>query len=158
MRVQLIKRQGKPGLLRCVRADGSETMAPMVVGPEHDLAHLAVETTLGLSKAFYGLVRDGMRIQDFDVAGAAKRLDLPDEAGAVEFIVSLLQMERRQGNTYDDFHAELERAVAGARRPPGVIPSLSDTQLNEIRRLLDDLMARWIATPPGGTLEVEFTV
>ncbi|MBK7404918.1 MAG: hypothetical protein IPJ41_09865 [Phycisphaerales bacterium] len=80
MRIRIIKRTGRPALLSCHRDDGTSTIAEIAPGPSHDLAHYAVETTLNLRRAFFGLVAGGMNLQDFDVPGAVKRLALHDAA------------------------------------------------------------------------------
>ena len=75
--IRFIKRGSKLPLLQCVRENGSETIAEIVVGPEHDLAHFAIETMLGFKSAFYGMVATGFDIQDFNIQSATRRIDFP---------------------------------------------------------------------------------
>jgi len=156
--IYITKRKApKPPLLRCVRDDGSETMAPVTVGVGHDLTHYAVETVLGLERGFYGLLGAGWSIDSFDTPGAAKERDIPAEASMVEFIVGLLQMEQVSGEPYEDFNAELARTVAGAKRPVRApVPEISDAQIEAIRAKRDELMSRWLGLAPGETLELTF--
>ncbi|HZW09285.1 MAG TPA: hypothetical protein VFF69_05215 [Phycisphaerales bacterium] len=155
MSVQFIKRAGKPALLRCVRADGSATMAEIAPGPAHDLIHFAVETTLACRRGFYSLLAEGWSIEGFNVAGAAQKLAIPEEAIAVEFIVGLLQMELLSGVPAADFRAELERALAGAKSTAQP-PPMTAGQLATIRERIAELLGRWRALPPGSTMVLSF--
>lgn len=154
--VRLCKRPGKLPLLVCTREDGSSTVSEMTVGPEHDLAHYAVETVLGLRRGFYGLVAGGMNIEDFNVPGAAQRLKLPDEAIYTEYIVGLLQVEWRSDAPYSDFNAELRGAVAAGRNPLPPPPQIDEAQLGEIRQRLDELVMQWSLLPADGSIELSF--
>lgn len=156
LKLRFTRREGKRPLLVATRADGSRTMAEIAVGVEHDLTHYVVETTLRLHRAFYGLLAEGMEVADFDVAGATRKIDLPLEAVQAEFIVGLLQIERRNGEPCADFNAELRRALAAGRRPVEPPAPISAEQLQAIRTGLDALMARWNALAPGGSLELMF--
>ncbi|MCG8407282.1 MAG: hypothetical protein MI923_18955 [Phycisphaerales bacterium] len=152
--IRLTKRPDKRPLLTCVRRDGSTTMAEIAPGPVHDLIHYAVETTLGFKQGFYGLVAGGMDIQDFDVPGADRKFDIPDEANYTEFIVALLQVEFLDGKPLTDFNAELQRSIQNARKPFSLPPPLTDEQLATIREKSADLIRQWSTLPPDGTLEL----
>lgn len=155
--IRLTKRRGKPPLLICRRADGTETIAVITVGPIHDLIHYAVESTLGFDDAFFGLVARGWDISDFDVPAAAQRLRLPPRAALTEFIVGLFQVELVNGECFDDFQSELERAVAGARRPLEVeIPEISIDQARRVRERVAGLIERWRRTGADESLELPF--
>ena len=98
MLIQLTRRADDDGaVLRCARDDGSESWQRQrgTQGrffPLHDLAHYAVETTLGARQGFYGLVAAGWEIDD--TTGKGARGPLPDEALAIENLVGLLDRER----------------------------------------------------------------
>lgn len=158
LNIRLTKRLNKLPLLICTRPDGSQTISEITVGPQHDLAHYAVETTLGHRRAFYGLVAEGMNIEDFSVAGAARKLDLPLEAVHTEFIVGLLQIELTTGRPFADFNAELSKALAGARKPVAAPPPIGEAQLSTIRATLTSLWRQWLALPPNGSMELEFEI
>lgn len=56
--------------LTCTRSDGSVTWQRQtgqqgLVFPAHDLTHLAVETTMGYARGFYGLIAADWEIADF---------------------------------------------------------------------------------------------
>src|SRR5688572_25791237 len=67
--IQITKRTDGGAVLKCIRADGSEVWqkqqgAQAAFFPLHDLTHFAVESTLGIRGAFYGLIADGWSIDD----------------------------------------------------------------------------------------------
>src|SRR3954454_18258245 len=77
--------------LSCTRADGTTTWQRQQGGqaaffPRHDLTHYAVETTLGLREAFFGLVASGWDMSDF--GSPWPRGALPPQANVAELIVS----------------------------------------------------------------------
>ena len=60
MQIRLKKGRDGPDSLACVREDGTSTWRRIQRGLAfHDLAHYAVETELGLTEGFYGLVASG---------------------------------------------------------------------------------------------------
>ncbi|MBK8268069.1 MAG: hypothetical protein IPK83_07070 [Planctomycetes bacterium] len=156
--IRLTKRPGKLPLLICTRPDGSQTIAEITVGPQHDLAHYAVETTLGYSRAFYGLVAGGMNIEEFNVAGAAQKLDLPLEAVHTEFIVGLLQTELLNGQPYADFDLELAKAMSTGRKVVEPLAPLGKERIARIRSTLSSLWEQWRALPSDGSMELEFAI
>lgn len=167
--IQLTHRPGKLPLLICTRADGTQTLAEITVDgpassnpvPEHDITHYAVETTLNLRNSFYSLLARGHDIRDFTVPGAAQALDIPPEASWTEFVVGLLQTERRSGKRSSAamFRAQLNDMLCHARDP---IPKTdrpappTDTQLHAIRATVAELLKRWRALGPNESLTLEF--
>jgi hypothetical protein len=158
--VRIKKNADGSGALTAIRRDGTVTWQRQkhTVGPFfalHDLTHYAVETTLGYTDAFYGLVADGWNLTDFGAPWA--RGPLPAEAGAAELIVGFLDTERASGTrwTADEFNDKTrlyyeQHGVNGACH-------ITDQQLEDIRRCRAELFARWDDVPAGGTLELEFT-
>ena len=74
-------------MLKCIRADGTTTWQKQserhaAFFSLHDLTHFAVETTLGLKRAFFGLIAEGWDIED--TTGKGARGPLPAEAIEVE--------------------------------------------------------------------------
>ncbi len=151
--------------LTCTRRDGSVTWQRQngptaLVMPAHDLAHFAVESTLGFRSGFYGLLTDGWEITDF--ATPWPRGPIPDEALVVELIVGLFDAERRQGEamTAEAFQRQAEQYVAsrlavGKKMPEG-LRWLTDAELERVRARRDDLLAQWTAMPSGSALELAF--
>ena len=160
--LRLKRRAGGGSAFTLRRADGTSAWQRQERHAEffahHDLEHLAVERTLGLRGAFYGLVAAGWDFDDF--LPPYPRGPLPAEALWAETIVGLLDVERAaQGRAPLMSAAELNAHVAlkfeqDARVLPGAV---SEPQLAEIRRQCDDLFERWNAVPTGETLELSFS-
>jgi hypothetical protein len=151
--------------LTCTRADGTTTWQRQqggyaLVFPSHDLTHFAVETELGTTRGFYGLIAEGWEISDF--ASPWRRGPIPTEAIEVELIVGFFQMDRRgPAWTEEAFNAHAEQFVESRRalRPGAPIPSmprLSLEQIERVRAARDALYARWAAVQPGESLELPF--
>jgi hypothetical protein len=157
--LRFTKRIDGSALLRCVRADGSETWQKQqgnhaVFFPLHDLTHYAVEAELGFRHGFYGLIAAGWEIAD--TTGKTARGPLPNEAIEVEYIVSAFAAERAGGvaSTAEDFN-QLAATFANARGMP--LPrQLTDEGLAKVRSRFDELAAKWRSLPPGATLELIF--
>jgi hypothetical protein len=142
-------------VLTCIRPDGSTTwnrLGPHSLPIAHDLIHYAVETTLGVRNAFFGLVASGWDITTFTERGAARRL--PPEAVQVEFLVGQLQMELL-GPQSDEagFLATLAQSCANAGTTSIAI---DPAQLRQIRARVRELLDRWRTLAVGQSLEFEF--
>ena len=148
-------RLGKPDTLACFRDDGTETWEHSRAGVQHDLIHYAVETTLGYTRAFYGLVASGRDIASFGTKNGRKDV-YPDEALWSECIVGLLQWPSVNGGPAvgdGEFHTLLAVACAQEGRPT---PGVSAECLAVIRRLVQTLHSRWGGLTAGETLELAF--
>jgi len=157
--IQLTKRADGGALLRCAREDGSATWQKQqgrqaAFFPLHDLTHYAVETELGFTRGFYGLIAQGWEIDQ--TTGKSTRGPLPEESIIVEHLVGQLDLERASGVTWTA--AELNAHAAEYFRGqdlPAPRP-LDDAALSRVRGRLRDLYARWLALPPGQTIELTF--
>lgn len=145
--------------LACRRADGSLTWqrqegAQGRFFPRHDLTHYAVETSLGMDQAFYGLVASGWELSDF--GHPWPRGPMPAEAIGAELIVGLLDAERAAGTTWsaEEFNAKVAGYHAARGESPGL--ELRDADLDRIRQARAALFAQWDALVPGATLELPF--
>jgi hypothetical protein len=152
------KHKGVP-VLTCTRDDGSvmhsKSRHGEFFGP-HDLLHYAVEATLGLRSAFFGLINQGRSVEDFDRPGAAARL--PDEANHAEHMVNQLMQEERFESPRDaaEFNRLLRASVAAGRKPPSTQPPrLSQDQLTLIRARFAELLARYRKLEDGDRLELQ---
>ena len=159
LRIQLTKRADGSAVLRCERADGTESWQKQegknaAFFPLHDLTHYAVETELGFRAGFYGLVADGWDIAD--TGGKGTRGRLPPETVTVEQIVGSLDAERasRATSSADDFNAQAA-VFAGAGGLPAPRP-LSDEELDRVRARIRELFYEWFALADGKTLELTF--
>jgi hypothetical protein len=158
--IRMKKKTNGDAALSCTRADGSTTWQRQegrlgAFFPLHDLTHYAVETTLGFNRAFYGLVAEGWDLTSFAEPGTKNRL--PEEAGLAELIVGFLDVERATGvaSTADDFNWKIDTYLDAHGLPPTGF-RLTAQALGDIRRLRDELFARWRAVRPGDTLELSF--
>jgi hypothetical protein len=158
LRVQLTKKTDGTVALRCIRRDGSETWEHHKSSTSthfafHDLAHFAVETTLGLHKGFFGLIADGWDIPD--TTGKGSRGKLPVASSSVEYIVGLFDGERRGVMgilAASEFNEQLDVMM-------GVNPDrsrFSDDQLTLTRNRIHELHTQWIGIPAGSALELTF--
>lgn len=157
--IAIKKKTDGSAALSCRRADGSVTWQRQdgLQGrffPLHDLTHYAVETVLGCSHAFYGLVARGWDLGDFGKPWP--RGPLPGEAGGAELIVGFLDAERAGGVRWsaEDFNAKA--AAYGAQHGGGPYPVLEEADLDRIRARRQELFALWRALPAGETLELPF--
>lgn len=156
MNVQMTKRPDGDVVLRCVRRDGSATWQRHEKHAHffsfHDLTHFAVETTLGFSNGFYGLIAAGWDITD--TTGKGARGKLPPEAILVEHVVGLLHSERAGGAaplSADGFNTEIGKMLG-----TGHEFLVTDTQLSKVRNRMQELHRLWAEVPAGATFELTF--
>ena len=162
MRLHFTKDVHKLCVLKCIRSDGSETWRkttlPFML--EHDLVHYAVETTLNFHQAFYGLLRQGYNITDFEAPrhlrpAALLPANLPLEAKQTEMLVSLLQTEIHDSTDIEDFIsiAQLTFQAQGI-----AFPAITKEQIGQVRHKIWQLLNQWNQIPLGETLQLQFSV
>jgi hypothetical protein len=159
LKVQITKRTGGGAILKCVRADGSETWQKQqghqaAFFPLHDLTHFAVESELGIREAFYGLIASGWSIEETGTRGSAAKL--PADALFAENVAGTLDRERASGTrwTAEEFNYALAlHETAHGRAEPR---KLTDDDLARIRKRRAELFAQWAELPAGQTLELQF--
>ncbi len=146
-------------MLRCVRADGSITWQrndDQHAGffPLHDLTHYAVETELGFTQGFFGLIAAGWNIEE--TTGKTARGTLPSEALEVEYLVSAFSAERAGG--VNASAAEFNQLAATFASAKGMPPprQVSDQDLARVRVRFDELAVSWRALVPDSTLKLRF--
>jgi len=163
MLIRFTKSRRGPVLV-CLREGGSITGMRNARHGEffvrHDLMHYAVESTLNLRQAFWGLLagldgREPWSIEAFNKPGAARLL--PHEAVLAEFIVGRLD----QVALFDDkpisaaeLNAHLQAPVSGDAAKP--LAALTQGQIDRIFECFLDLWSRFQSLPEGGTLELPF--
>ena len=154
MTVRFTKGDGKPDSLTCIRDDGTRTWSPVgaTVGPEHDLAHYAVETTLAYRDAFLGMLAAGRDIADFGTKNGIKDV-YPTEAIVAEHLVGLIQLSLRQPLTtvdiIDQFAASLNNAGITA-------PDIEAMDIDRARENYLALIDRWRSLLPGESMDLPF--
>jgi len=158
--IRFKKKRDGTHTLTCVRGDGSVTGQRGDGGffIPHDLTHYAIETTLGLRRAFYGTLASGWEFTDFGTPWP--RGPFPQDAIAdltlAEFLAGDFDAERygRYSVQVSEFNARYLAACDHA----GVEPRsyLTEADLDQVRAAYAELMARWEALPEGQTLELPF--
>ncbi len=157
--IRLARRRDGAVVFELRRADGTTTWQKRE-GPTaeffavHDLTHYAVETELGVRRAFYGLVAEGWALSDFGTPWP--RGPLPTEALPAEVIVGCFDTARA---AHEPLTAEAcNGTVAGYFATAGLPPPapLTEEALGRVRARLSDLVWRWHAVAPGQSLELHF--
>jgi hypothetical protein len=157
--IEFTKRPDARAVLRCLRDDGSVTWQRnddqlALFFPLHDLMHYAVETELGFTQGFFGLLADGWDIAE--TTGKTARGPLPDEAIEVEYLVAAFSAERAGGTevTADEFN-ELAATFARGKGMPSP-RRLTDDDLARVRARFDELAIKWRALAEVDTLQLVF--
>jgi hypothetical protein len=152
------KRGAPSSTLTVKRADGSSTWTKLYPGTEmHDLAHHAVEETLALDHAFYGILAQGYDIDEFEAPKDERHPDLQPknlkpEAIQTEHLVNLLLTELQYGVPIDDFLVQFNSILQQSSLPP--MDRLTTESLAIIRSRLSKLCTCWRATKTGEILEL----
>jgi len=145
--------------LSCERANGTTTWqrqqgAQASFFPRHDLTHYAVETVLGHTKGFYGLVAAGWDLSDFGTPWP--RGPLPKDGNLSEIVVGFFDRERASGQmgSAQEINDELAEFVKENGLP--VPDQLTEDDLSRVRKRRGELFAQWNAVRPGDALELAF--
>jgi hypothetical protein len=157
MKIRLTKEsEGKHGVTAFVRDDGTSTWQKSTdFFARHDLIHYVVETSLGYRKAFLGLVAQGRDLSSFGTQNGLKDIYYQEEIWA-ESIVGLCQWPADSENFSPDdtqLLSVLRQTFEDKDCPP---PPLTESQLSEIRKRVQELHSRWDMLQDGETLELEF--
>ncbi|WP_299683087.1 hypothetical protein [uncultured Dokdonia sp.] len=160
--IQLHKRIHKATILKCIRADKSETWSKLHPNTEyHDLAHIAVEKGLGFTNAFYGLVSQGVNISDFELPEHQKPValtsaNLPKESIITEHLVNLLTIEQFNAEKPINFIKETQKILQENQLP--YPDHLTEQTLNNIRLEYSNLISEWKNIQDGMYLENTFDI
>jgi 2-polyprenyl-6-methoxyphenol hydroxylase-like FAD-dependent oxidoreductase len=145
--------------LSCVRADGTTTWQRQEGGqaaffPRHDLTHYAVETTLGISDGFFGLVASGWDFSDF--GHPWPRGPLPLQGNVTEVIVALFDLERATGEHTSA--EEINRKVAEYCADKGLPEQqpITEEAVARVRHKRSELFSKWESVSPGDSIELPF--
>ena len=157
--IKFTKRRDGSVISRFERADGTATWQRKD-GPQanffaaHDLTHYAIETTLFYRRGFYGLVAEGWDLSDFGTPWP--RGPLPPDAEPAELIAGLLDGERAAGErcSAEEFNEKI--ALYYETHTLMDPPTLTQEELDRIRKFASELRARWAAVFPGDSLELTF--
>ena len=153
-------------LIEAVRSDGSRvsTRLPKKGPVPHDAVHYFVESELGVTGGFWGMVADGCHPEEIqDIAKAAghasaARAQIPDPA-----IVPIVQAER----VVECFEADLwgggadgdtirDMVKSGCEQSLVPVLNINDEAILRIRARLGDFRDRWSALPVGGACSFDW--
>ncbi len=118
----------------------------------HDITHFAVESTLSIANAFFGLINQGWDIASFaeKARGSAKARPLPSEAHFVEILVGILDMQRADATLSDQM--VIEHAEAACKKSSITSLTLIPEQVSEIKETRDRALYEYGRLGPGRTL------
>lgn len=154
MEILLIKgASGNEHVLSCKRKDGSMTwkhVSPFFI--MHDICHYAVETVIPFHEAFFGMIKKGTDITEFELPKEERSIALGAEALLTEHLVNLLVIEYTQGEM-DNF---LEILKATYEIDDKTIDLITEKKLNEIRIAYYGLMKKWNDLPERKTMTLIF--
>jgi hypothetical protein len=159
VKIEITKRADGCGVLRCTRDDGSVTWQKQTVthAPHfalHDMTHFAVESALGFSNGFFGLVAQGWDIDQ--TTGKSSRGPIPAEALEVESLVGTFDSERACGQIWTAQEFNEMAALNASNRNRPAPRKLDQDDLARVRALRSRLFEQWRAVEPGAALELEF--
>lgn len=157
--IEFIKRKDGNTVLRCVREDGSSTWQRnenqhALFFPIHDLLHYAIESELGFSRGFFGLLAAGWNIDE--TTGKSARGALPHEALEVEHFVSSFTAEWNSNTNWTAADFNAQTAQFAESRGFRVPRTLSDEELSRVRGRFKEIATRWGDLPMGETLRMNF--
>jgi len=155
MKVQFQKNKESKNIISFLRADKSSTWTKgddfLVL---HDLSHYTIETTLHYTTAFYGIIKSGIAIQDFENKAIRDQMKLSNEAWYAETLANLLLIEYTQ-NPFENFNQVVKESL---QKTNPDLPSLmiKETDLLKMRKLYKDLITEWKEVPDKKTMELIF--
>lgn len=152
-----IKRDGTP-VLSVTRRDGSVAWQRQHFFAIHDLGHYAIEATLGLRQAFWGMMADGWEFSDFGTPWPRGRMPNEAEALLAEAVAGWLDHFAAAVRDDETGAAELNAHLAAHHEQRGMAPprTLTRDEFARIRSMRADLARRWHALAPGDAMELRF--
>ncbi|HEY1047006.1 MAG TPA: hypothetical protein VGF79_11245 [Bacteroidia bacterium] len=120
----------------------------------HDLSHYAIETNLGYTTAFWGMIKSGVDPEQFLVKEVRDRLFVSNEAWYAENMANLVLIEWSQGK-FDDFNQVLNEVIqqTDSNLPP---IELNEQQIIDIRETYKKLVNQWEMLASDGQMELKF--
>ena len=163
MRVRFVRTAGAPDRVYVRRSDGSETSWSFPTygnSVPHDMVHLVVEGTFGISEGFWGRVDRGVdpariNAEANRTGGANKYAGFGDDLRQLLLAESLANLSWAIADLSDIDHLRSladECAKIGIEFPPTVTAD----GLVAVRRRLAELSSQWRTLVPKGTIEMTF--
>lgn len=154
MRVVFHKGQQRNSL-SCFREDGSATRAEIGPGlPAHDLTHLVVESALGMTGGFFGLVRSGRSLQEMSDPAVIPTLGA--EAHLSEVLARGLGSVFTGACRPEELGAMLQAELGGQHEE--VIARLTPQVLSRMLRSFGEYLESWTRLGPGESLSIGFPI
>lgn len=140
-------------VLSCKRKDGSVTWVHVSkFFILHDLCHYAVEKSLSLKQAFFGMLAEGTDITEFELPKEQRPFELTPEALFAEHLVNLLVIDYTQGkmeNLLEIFRETYDDAS-------NLLHLINEIKLEDVRKNYAMLVQQWQATPERESLKLIF--
>jgi hypothetical protein len=157
MRLEFVKNEGKPHVIRYYRDNGTQTwMQADDFFIRHDLSHFAIESTLGYTTAFYGMINAGTELSDFTNKQKRDALSFTREAMLAETTANLFLMDLMQGRV-NNFNKVQQEAMKTS--VPSISPvSMNEEQINAVRNALRQLISQWENLPAGQMLLLDISL
>lgn len=155
MKIFLTKTGTGEHAMSCKRDDGSVTwklVSSFFI--THDICHYAVETIIPLKQAFFGLIKAGTNITDFELPKEQRGHLLTGEALFAEHLVNLLTIEYAQGKM-DNF-IEIFNSINDGAMDKQFNHHITEGKLEKIRTKYNKLMREWQSLPENETMILLF--
>ena len=155
MKIIFTKTHKDEHVFSCIRKDSSTTwqhVSPFFM--MHDLCHYAVETTLTLKNAFFGMLASGIDITNFDLPKEQRKIQLTDEAIFAEHLVNLLVIDYTQGRMENLI--EIFTDVYDVKKDSKLLNHITEEKMDKIRKTYNDLLEQWNLTPVSESLNLMF--
>ncbi|MDH5361152.1 MAG: hypothetical protein OEX03_11340 [Gammaproteobacteria bacterium] len=158
MNIAFRKREGAYSQLICTRDDGSrsESLFPNKRALPHELIHYVVEKTLGLRKAFYGLVANGAAISyhdDHNHPLTKQHQDITQNWQSELLVEAIQSAVVEHGDSVENVYREVERLCISRGIP---MPKVNILQLRSICDELEQYHHRWENIGCNHQLDVSF--
>jgi hypothetical protein len=155
MKVEIQKNSGSKNTIRFItKEEGIEWAYGDDFMILHDLSHYAIEKTLGYTSAFFGLIKSGTKIKDFEDKVIRDKMILTNEAWYAEGLANLILIEYTQGK-FENFN-EVFKSTLSKTNPTIPFFAISEIDLAKTRVLFADLVNKWKSLPEKETMELEF--
>lgn len=158
MNIAFRKREGAYSQLICTRDDGSrsESLFPNKRALPHELIHYVVEKTLGLHKAFYGLVANGAAIAYHDNHNhplTKQHQDITQNWQSELLVEAIQTAALEHGGSIENFYKVFERLCISRKIQ---MPQINARQLRAICDELQQYHHRWESIGCNHQLDVSF--
>jgi hypothetical protein len=159
-RLHIRFKKGATPILECIRQDGTRTWQKSQLGMvPHDLAHYVVESQLGFTKGFYGLLADGWDIEDFEKPRSERPQqllpkNLSVEAIYTEHLVNMLLVSLQSQGALEFHFTTFQQIVKDHQLAAS--KSLTFNQFKDLHQKLKELLNAYKIVVPPDHLELKF--